>query len=133
TSGDLYMMDINSISNVTNRRNKRLFDLSAAILLLSTYPINMWLVKKKARYLSNLVKIIFGSRSFVGYSNIESGDVVRLPKIRKGIIGTLLSLKNPKAEPELATKLNLIYAKDYKISSDINLVVKRFSLLGQQS
>ncbi|MEI6899746.1 MAG: glycosyltransferase, partial [Bacteroidota bacterium] len=39
TSGDLYVIDINTITKLANRRNKRLLDILLSLSLLAVYPI----------------------------------------------------------------------------------------------
>ena len=133
TSGDLYMMNVDSINNVTNKRNKRLFDIAVSVVLLLSFPIGIWFIKNKARYLPNLLRVLFGSRSFVGYQYAQNSGKYRLPRIKTGILKTTDHLKNLESEEALHTRLNLIYAKDYRVSVDLNIILKQFSKLGNRN
>jgi hypothetical protein len=53
----------------------------------------------------------------------------RLPKIKEGILLTTDNLKNSKINETVCSKLNLLYAKDYKIMNDIILISKAFHKL----
>lgn len=124
TSGDLYVMDINAISKAENRRNKRLFDIGLALLILSTSPLTIWLFKNKVQLFKNVIGVLFGTTSFVGYSEIKEQNKPALPKIKKGILtpknGWERSTSNNQKIPR--HKLNLIYARDYTLYKDIRIL-----------
>ncbi|MGB0932901.1 MAG: glycosyltransferase [Lishizhenia sp.] len=124
TSGDLYVVDINAISKTENRRNKRLFDFGLATLILICSPLVIFLFKNKKQLLNNVISILFGTKSFVGYSQINTESKQTLPKIKKGI----LSPKQGWERKQITTKkipnhkLNLIYARDYTLYKDIRIL-----------
>lgn len=126
TSGDLYTVEIDSIDKVNNKRNKRLFDLISGVILLACSPFVLPFTKKPGGFIRNTIQVIFGKKTWVGYDNC---DGVKLPKIRKGVISPACFL-NKKDQVETIANLNLLYARDYKVSTDLSLVLKGIRLLG---
>lgn len=129
TSGDLYILDVNTITKPENKRNKRLLDFTVALLLLGTLPLNIWGVRKKGNYVGNIFKVLFGKKSWIGYGQGDARDQFKLPRIKAGVLAPVDAIKG---NPNLDTinKLNIVYAKDYQIGNDLNILRKAFSKLG---
>ena len=132
TAGDLYVIDINSISKTSNRRNKRLFDFSAALILLVTWPLTAFLTKNPVNYLLNLLRAIIGMRSISGYCPTKVSDY-KLPKIRKGILNPADALPSSVHDEETLHRLNMLYARDYHIANEFRLLYRGFRNLGRNS
>jgi GT2 family glycosyltransferase len=129
TAGDLYVIDINSVSKPVNRRNKRVFDFGLSVLLLLTFPVLMWTQKNPLKFVSNIFSVLFGARSWVGYA-ASSDNNIHLPKLRKGVISPAEVLPEEQRTEEIRKRLNLLYAKDYKVENDFNVMRKAFRKLG---
>ena len=135
---ELYTPDFGNISNATNCRSKRLFDIIAALLLLVLSPILFWPQKRKRRYFADCLSVLFGKKSWVGYSrqtengerrteneerrteNRERRAENPLPAIRKGVFRTrdrMPQVKNPDCE-----RLDRSYATNYKVNTDITIL-----------
>lgn len=132
TSGDLYVIDINAITKIINRRNKRLFDIIASGLILVCFPITLFLVKKPVGMIRNMLLVIFATRSLVGYCNISDTDSQHLPAIRKGVLNPSDAFKNKEISIEVSSRINLMYARDYKLINDLTIVLKGFRMLGKR-
>ncbi len=132
TSGDLYIIDINSIDRQYNKRNKRLFDLVSGVILLAIYPVLLFIVKKPLIFLKNIFLVIFGKRSWIGYYQSQTVGTSKLPRIRKGILNPSDVFKNRTINDDIYEKLNLVYARDYKILSDFNILIRGFLNLGRR-
>lgn len=130
SSGDLYVLDINSITRTENQRNKRLFDFGIAFLLLITFPISIWPVKKKGGFFVNVFKVLFGSKSWIGYGKLSEEARHRLPKLRPGVLSPSHHLGKSNPDPEVIHKLNVVYAKDYRVRTDLNIFWKGFADIG---
>ncbi|MFA8298957.1 MAG: glycosyltransferase [Hyphomicrobiales bacterium] len=128
TSGDLYTIDINSIDKGYNRRNKRLFDIILSFFLITSFPISMLFIKNPFGLLKNIFHTIIGCKSWVGYE--ENNSQVKLPKIKKGILSPVISIRKI-IQAETITKLNLLYARDYKVITDLKIILKGFKHLGR--
>ena len=130
TQGDLYVINLNSIAKESNKRNKRLIDILASLLFLAMIPIFAFIVKKPFSFIRNIFMVLVASSSWVGYYTKSQVNYNVLPKIKKGIIPPLV-LKNIDALSQTKLeKVNIIYAKDYKIVNDINLIIRNVRFLG---
>ena len=69
-----------------------------------------------------MVRILAGSKTFVGYYLGNNDSKQNLPRIRKGILTPIDGL--PLNEPSIIDKMNLIYARDYAIRKDLSIVSK---------
>jgi GT2 family glycosyltransferase len=131
TSGDLYTVDINSISTPKNRRNKRFVDLITALVLTLLLPLNIFIIKRPIGMLRNIVRVVFARRSWVGFSVKNKSDLDKLPQIKKGILSPEDAFKMKQLNPEISDKLNLIYARDYSFSTDLNIIFRGYRELGR--
>ena len=116
---ELYTPDFGSISNATNRRSKRLFDIAAALILVVLSPILFWPQRRKRRYFADCFAVLFGRKSWVGYCNNRTGEP--LPAIRRGVFRTrdrMPRVKNPDCE-----RLDRNYATDYRVGTDLSIVI----------
>lgn len=132
TSGDLYTIDINSIAKPVNKRNKRVLDMMVGILLLISLPVTLFIVRKALSFIQNIFYVLFGKKSWVGYSSQAIGNSEeKLAHIRPGIITPADALKGKTADIETVERLNFLYAKDYNSLYDIKLIVNNFRELGR--
>ncbi|MFL5753317.1 MAG: glycosyltransferase, partial [Bacteroidia bacterium] len=128
TAGDLYVIDINSISRPKNKRNKRLFDISLALVLLVFSPFLILIQQNKAGFLKNIFAVLFGIKSWVGYGNLSSEE---LPKLRPSVLSPADGIKQAELSEAMIKRLNLVYSKDYRLENDLGLVWKGLKRLGQ--
>ncbi len=131
TAGDLYVIDINSINKVSNRRNKRVFDIFTSLALLITYPITAFIVKNPGGLIRNILRVFAGFRSWTGYHPIGSHDH-KLPGIREGILNPADALKNIQLDDVTIGRLNFLYARDYRLWGEFKLLFKGFRELGRK-
>lgn len=129
-AGELYVVDINSISKWVNRRNKRLLDILLSFLFLLFSPLMILLQRKPAGYFGNIFSVLTGKFSWVGYAGSHSPSDM-LPKIRRGILNPLDAQTSAQLDGQTVNRLNSLYAKDYQIYSDLNIVWKGFRSLGR--
>ena len=127
TAGELYILNINTLVSDENKRKKRLFDLLIAAGLLLTAPVGIFFFKNKSTYLKNMVHILTGKRSFIGFSKELSMKDVRLPRIKQGIIAPEDPFQY--ADQAVKQKLNLLYARDYSMRKDFSIVRKSWQKL----
>jgi len=129
TSGDLFVLDINSITKPQNRRNKRLFDMATSIWLTITAPVSLWFMVHKLGFLRNLFSVMIGSKSWVGFAYTDQQSAIKLPPISSGVLSPTSIIKG-NISAEKVEKLNIIYAKDYRVSTDVKILFKAFRNLG---
>jgi GT2 family glycosyltransferase len=127
TAGDLYVLDINSITKTENIRSKRTFDIAMGFLLLVGSPVLIWYIENKKLFLQNILSVLIGKLSLVGYFKLDSKVSNQLPRIKPGILNPIDSLSFP--DVSLTDKLNLIYARDYSIGKDLSILLKAWKKL----
>jgi len=131
TAGDLYVIDINSIGKFQNRRSKRVFDVTLGFSLLISYPLTVFITGHPANYLRNIFEVLLGIKSITGYYPIEQNEH-KLPEIRKGILFPTDALNQQKPDAQTISRLNMLYARDYRISNEFRLLYKGFRHLGRK-
>jgi GT2 family glycosyltransferase len=130
TSGELFILDVNSVSLPNNRREKRLLDVTVSLALIVSLPINLWLVRSKGKYIKNLLSVLIGKKTWVGFYP-SSSNKQKLPKLRPGVLYPILAGANSKITEETFDKLNVVYAKDYRVMNDLGFVWRFFGELGR--
>jgi lipopolysaccharide/colanic/teichoic acid biosynthesis glycosyltransferase len=130
TAGDLYAIDVNlKISSARSRWIKRSFDISSSMLLLLTSPFIVLFVKNKRGFFRNTKQVLFGSFTWVGYyDQNDKQEKLKLPELQKGIFSPMNLRKNTKGLT--GKKLNLLYAKNYSVETDISIVFRNIRNLG---
>ncbi|MEI7983389.1 MAG: glycosyl transferase family 2, partial [Bacteroidota bacterium] len=132
TSGDLYVIDINAIIKKSNRRNKRILDVAAAASILTLYPVLFFIVKKPIGLIQNIIAVLFAMKSWVGYTRLSESELQRLPGLKTGVLNPQDAFKQKTFPQETSMRLNLLYARDYKVTNDVNIIIKGFRELGRQ-
>ena len=130
--GELYVIDINNINKIVNKRNKRFIDLILALVLLGCSPIILLLQKNPGGFIANIFKVLAGKISWVGYSKNQGTDNM-LPKIRPGVLNPIDALNNIPKEQLTTNRLNSLYAKDYKVYTDLQIIRKGWRNLGRKA
>ena len=110
---DLYLDELTTISTDTCRRNKRLFDIGSAFLLLILSPLLLWFQKHKGSYWGHCLQVLCGQSSWVGYRG------------RKGIFLPSDIARN--STPEVQERLMLRYMRHYKTSTDAAILFKNWN------
>lgn len=129
-SEDLFMIDVDNISKPQNKRSKRLLDFILSIILLSSLAINIWFIKNKSRYFTNIINVLISKKTWVGYYIDKDTELVQLPNIKKGILHPGLAYPKQNLNQDTLSRLNLLYSRNYKLSSDLEIIWKAFKFLG---
>lgn len=127
TSGDLYILDINNLVSTENLRKKRVFDMAFGMLGLLLFPFIFFVFRSAKHYFKNMVQILLGKKSFIGFSEDAQLKDVRLPRIKRGILTPCDGIAH--CDEDLCEKLNLLYARDYSLRKDLRLVLKAWKKL----
>lgn len=131
TMGDLYIVDINSISKNNNRRNKKLLDLLTSFLLLISIPIHIVFVPKAHRLLANIFHVLSGKRTWVGYANPSRNPSYNLPKLPRGILNPGDAIKGTSLNDETLQRLDILYARNYNVYNDLSIILRNYKKLGR--
>ncbi|MFM2135048.1 MAG: hypothetical protein RL021_448, partial [Bacteroidota bacterium] len=129
--GELYVIDINSIGRAANRRNKRLLDISLALLLLVLLPFLLPFQLRPGGLLPNLLAVLTGKKTLVGFSQGLS-DTADLPVFPKGLLSPADGLRGIQPDAATLLRLNALYAKDYQVIKDLAIVRKGLRNLGRR-
>jgi len=127
TAGDLYIIDVNSISKPKNKRNKRLFDVLSSLLFIVVSPVLILFEFNKIGFIKNIFSVLFSFKSWVGYGNDEHEH---LPKLKPSVLSPADAIKKINITPDTRNRLHLAYSKDYKTENDVKIVWKCWRMLG---
>ncbi len=128
TAGDLYIIDINAISQRTKQRQKNLFDFCVGFFFLLLSPILCWFYKNKVQFFKNCFDLIRGKKTVVSYNNSPVGKRT-LPKLKNGILNTWDATSI--TDEQLKSKLDLLYAREYNVLKDMEILWKSWKKMGQ--
>jgi hypothetical protein len=130
TFEELFTININAVNKPANRRNKRLFDLVASGLIFLSLPLTLFIVKNPLGLIRNIFSIILGRKSWVGYHILPKPS--KLPKIKRGVLFPGDMIRNKRLDEETRNNLNNLYAKEYRIENDLNILMKGWRNLGRK-
>jgi len=129
-AGQLYTIDVRfQIAQYMERRNKRMVDILLAILFIPLYPILFFFVKNKIGFIKNIFQVLFAKKSWVGYQE-NNIAITNLPKIKKGVLSPVDSLNLQQVDEPTMERLNFLYAKDYEVINDLEIIWKGRRNLG---
>ena len=130
TAGDLYVINLNAISKKVNRRKKRFFDFGFALFFILISPLIIWFFRKKGQFLKNTWQVFTGKKSWIGYMRSE-GTFEKLPDLKQGVLNPRDLFPELRLDNEKITRLNMLYAKDYLILTDAEILLKAWQKLDQ--
>ncbi len=131
TAGDLYLINLNTINKPANKREKRLFDIFASSLLILSFPLLIIFLRNRLNAFLNIIRVLLGLNTWVGYYLLSNTKPDELPQIKKGILSPVDGLEKKNIPDELKVRLNYMYAKDYKFVNDLNILIKGISNIGR--
>jgi O-antigen biosynthesis protein len=130
TRGDLYTIHINAVDKAVNRRNKRLFDIILSFFVLGLSPVLLFFQHQPGNFLLNIFRVLTGMRTWVGYVPLEQSDHM-LPGIKPGVLNPMDGMKVQSDDFRIIDDLNILYARDYNVWKDLNIVLFAFRKLGK--
>ena len=129
--GNVFLMDLNAVNKASNKRRKRFLDFGLAIALFFCYPIAVWGVQEKIGFFKNILSVLSGRKSWVGYAKTKSAQP-DLPKIKSGVLSPMDRIRFLKSPDETAKKLNAVYAREYGLRKDMAIISSGFNRLGRR-
>ena len=124
SAGDLYLIHFNTITLKRNRRSKRLLDILFSVMLLLFSPLIFFTYRHPAGFMRNIIQVLCGKKSWVGYHPVTPPGTLILPAIRPGVLSPLTSASTGRESRELIMQANLLYAKDYNVANDIKIIFR---------
>jgi GT2 family glycosyltransferase len=131
TSGDPYIININPVDKAGNLRNKRFFDLIMVLFLLISFPVSVFVVRQPLGLLRNILLVMAGRRTWIGYSRDASTDMHYLPVLKNGILFPTDAFPNWAFDQGTLDRLNLLYARNYHLMNEFNIFFRGFRFLGR--
>ncbi len=125
---DLLIMEEHAVSSSAARRRKRILDVALSVLFLVVSPVLIWTRHDRAGFLKNIGHVLLGRASWVGYFP-QADKGVRLPRLRPGVLDPVRA-DGLAPTPSTVQRMNLTYAKDYRVGWDLRLIRKAFGQLG---
>ncbi len=129
TDSDYFVIGLNSILKPENRRKKRAFDIVFSLVVLVLFPLTL-LISNPLKVFGNAIQCLRGKLSWVGYAS--RNNVHGLPKIKHGVLTPLDAFSFPVHEIEIIEQADILYAKDYRLSSDIGIVFRALGKIGRK-
>lgn len=117
SSEDLYTEDLHSIASPLAQRNKRIFDICSAALLLLLSPLLVWFQHSKGGFFRDCWRVLCGRLSWVGISQSVFGPE------------HILSRRDASITPELQQRLHTRYLRNYRLSTDMQILLKNLKKL----
>ncbi len=124
--GHLYFVDINAINQPANRRNKRLFDFIASLILLIFTPVLIIIMKDKPGFFRNIFLVLFARVSWVGFS-----QKILAKSFKPGVLSPADIYRN--IDHATRERIEALYAKEYKPNNDFRILIKCMKELGKRN
>jgi GT2 family glycosyltransferase len=124
-AGDLYILNINAISQPTKQRQKRVLDCIVGLLVLISFPLICWLFVSKKGLFRNALALLVGRKTLVSYRN--NNNARNLPQLKTGILSPYEHIQE--TDMQVITKLELLYAREYQLLSDVRIFVRSWKKL----
>lgn len=67
TQGEFYLLEPLTIVRPNVKRQKRVFDILSAILILTFFPILLLTISKPIQVLKNAIRVLLGAKTWIGY------------------------------------------------------------------
>jgi len=131
TSGDFYFINLNAINKESNQRIKRFIDIAISLLLLILYPFLLIIIFNRLKALRNIILVLLGFKTWVSYFSHPTVNTEELPKIKTGVLSPLDGLSKEVDSNDIKEKMNLLYAKDYKVVNDLFIIFKGVRYIGR--
>jgi len=120
-------MQTNQLSTAANKRNKRILDVLIGLFIIVISPLLTFIYENKTRFIKNMLGVIFGKLSFVGYAKSELIPI--LPKTKKGVLTPLHLRKESNLTKDAIASINYEYAQNYTTSNDLTIIFKNINKL----
>ena len=131
-AGDLYTTGKRyALASFSQQRNKRVFDLAASLGMLPLLPLLFFIVKRPGGLLSNLLDVLVGQKTWVGY-NRSAGKTMQLPPIKAAVVPPYNILSGYQPDDEVRAQLAEDYARRYTPGVDAGFFWRNLRWLGNR-
>lgn len=121
---DLLTIQLSNLNKLPHKRNKRLFDITAAVVVLLFSPFLAFFTSVMGLW-RNATLVILGKKTWVG-CNLETGRITNAPHV----IDLSTGLKIDAGNISIKERLAMQYAREYQVWADIRVMWKNYRQLG---
>jgi len=119
SSGEMYTLELQyKLSQPEYRRFKRIFDVGITILSILLLPFLIWLIKDKGYFLANLLQVLIGYKTWIGYGGGIS-DASGLPDLRPSVYPVVADSLSSNKQPSQV--INRQYAEQYNLAMELDI------------
>ncbi len=130
TNGDILTKTTFAIESKKNKTQKRVLDFSLSIICILLSPVLICFIKSPVQFFKNIFNVCIGRYSFVSTKS-NAKDKLILPKLKPGILSPF-ELTNRTITQHQINEINFLYAKDYHVDQDIQIILKHLKKLGRK-
>jgi O-antigen biosynthesis protein len=132
SQGQFYNLDITyKLHDDRYKRYKSLFDFVVSMLILCFFPFVLLLNNGSVNVFKNLFLVTIGQKTWVGYGGDQS-DYGFLPSLKSAVIKYPLATKQLLYSDDHFKKMNIDYAKNYSIFTDLEIVWRNLYKVGNK-
>jgi len=93
------------------------------------HPEGLSIIGSNCGFIVNIFYVISGRKSWIGYDLQADSKSMEQDSVQQGVL-TPASLY-PRSTGQERKRINLSYAKDYRLSKDIEIILKKWKQLGE--
>ena len=115
-----------NIGKPLQQRNKRLVDITVALLFILSFPAHLFLQKSPAGFYKNVFAVLIKQKTWVGYAGFAEG----LPALLKSVISSTSLPTNLNELPQDSLrKTDEWYASSYSVLLDLQKIKRGYKYL----
>ncbi|KAA9326059.1 glycosyltransferase family 2 protein [Adhaeribacter soli] len=129
SQGDYYTLNIElNLDKKSNRRAKRALEICLSLGFILFSPFLLPFVKEKGGFFSNCFGVLFGNLQWVGLRHTAPETRRR----QRAVLSPADRFRDTALDEATVQRLEVLYAKDYTPSLDLEVVFKAFRKLGRR-
>ncbi|MCD6201492.1 MAG: glycosyltransferase [Bacteroidales bacterium] len=128
--GELYLIELNAVSQLRNRLKKRVLDISLASLFVVLSPMMLLILRSRKNFIRNCLKVLSGSKTWVGYCRAETTITEDLPILPESVLCPVNFSETADLDLEVLKSINQTYARNYHLTFDLKIVFRNIKRLG---
>ncbi len=128
--GELYLVELNAVSQLHNRLKKRALDISLASLFIVLLPVMLIITPNRKNFIRNCFWVLSGKKTWVGYCRAETRPAGDLPELPESVLCPVTLSEGADPDPEVLQNINQSYARNYHLTFDLKIIFRGIRRLG---
>ena len=121
-SGDIAIVDVNSITLPQNKRIKALMDILMVGASVIMWPLFAWFIPRPWQWLSNCWSVLIWRKTWVGPdARLIATEKMPRVQLKQAIIHPSMAMVGEDINMDTLVKINTLYIKDYSPLRDLQL------------